>query len=198
MATAAAQALETARRADTAYRQRKAAIDALDLELRHHQELDEAFTRLRGELNARVRPELGELASAFLADVTEGRYTQLEIDEAYNIVILDEGEEKPVISGGEEDVANLVLRLAISQMIAERAGHPLSLLILDEVFGSLDVERRDRVIQLLHRLEDRFDQVILITHIETVREGLDRVIRVGFDERSGASIVSEEVLAGAA
>ena len=197
-ASAAAQALATARRADAEYRQRRSAIDAMDLELRHHNELDDAFTRLRGELNARVRPELGELASAFLTDVTEGRYTQLEIDEAYNIVVLDEGEEKPVISGGEEDVANLVLRLAISQMIAERAGHPLSLLILDEVFGSLDVERRDRVVQLLHRLEDRFDQVILITHIETVREGLDRVIRVGFDERSGASVVSEEVLAGAA
>jgi len=31
-----------------------------------------------------------------------------------------------------------VLRLAISQMIAERAGQPLSLLVLDEIFGSLD------------------------------------------------------------
>ena len=43
-----------------------------------------------------------------------------------------------MISGGEEDVANLALRLAISQMIAERAGQPLSLLVLDEIFGSLD------------------------------------------------------------
>ena len=48
-----------------------------------------------------------------------------------------------MISGGEEDVANMVLRLAISQMIADRAGQPLSILILDEVFGSLDIERRD-------------------------------------------------------
>ena len=52
---------------------------------------------------------------------------------------------KPVISGGEEDLANLVLRLAISQMIAERAGQPLSLLVLDEVFGSLDESRRQHV-----------------------------------------------------
>src|ERR1051325_10192568 len=116
----------------------------------------------------------------------------MEIDEAYNLLVLDEGEEKPVISGGEEDVANLVLRLAISQMIADRAGQPLSILILDEGFGSLDVERRENVVHLLQALHDRFDQVILITHIDTIREGLDNIIRVEFDERSGASIVSEE------
>ncbi len=190
--SAAAEALETARKAEAAYRERRVALHRLELELRHHTELDDAFTQLRGELNARVRPELSELASGFLAEITEGRYTALDIDESYDIVVLDEGEEKPVISGGEEDIANLVLRLAVSQMIAERAGYPLSILILDEVFGSLDLERRDSVVQLLHRLEDRFDQVILITHIETIREGLDHVLRVSYDEKTGASVVTVE------
>ena len=78
-------------------------------------------------------------------------------------------------------MANLALRLAISQMIAERAGQPLSLLILDEIFGSLDEDRRAAVVDLLRSLADRFPQVILITHIDSVREGFDRVIRVGFD-----------------
>ncbi len=191
-AKAAAEALEAALRAEAALHERQAALQALRIEQRHHSELDDALTELRGELNGRVRPELGELASGFLTEITDGRYTNLEIDDNYNVLVLDEGEEKPVISGGEEDVANLVLRLAISQMIAERAGHPLSILVLDEVFGSLDVERRDNVIQLLHRLGNRFDQVILITHIETIREGLDHIIRVDFDERAGASRVVEE------
>ena len=191
-AAAAAEALETALRAEAAYQEKRAALQALELELRHLTELDNAFTQLRAELNARVRPELSELASTFLAEITDGRYTSLDIDERYDILVLDEGEEKPVISGGEEDVANLVLRLAISQMIAERAGHPLSILILDEIFGSLDVDRRDAVIQLLQKLENRFEQVILITHIETVHEGLDHVLRVSFDERTGASVVTEE------
>ena len=141
-----------------------------------------------------MRPELGELASSFLSDITDGRYTALEIDENFNVLVLDEGEEKPVISGGEEDVANLVLRIAISQMIAERAGQQLNVLFLDEVFGSLDLERRDNVVQLLHKLEDRFEQVVLITHIETIREGLDHTIRVTYDERTGASTVAEENL----
>jgi exonuclease SbcC len=72
-------------------------------------------------------------------------------------------------------------------MIAERAGQAFSLLILDEVFGSLDETRRHNVVDLLRRLQDRFEQVILITHIESVREGLDRVITVRYDEETGAS-----------
>jgi exonuclease SbcC len=195
------QAAEEARRAAmrelNAHRKREETARSLELEHRHHNELDSAISRLRQDLNARVRPELSELASAFLADITDGRYTSIEIDDDYNILVLDEGEEKPVISGGEEDIANLVLRLAISQMIAERAGQQLSILILDEVFGSLDLEHRDAVVQLLHKLEGRFEQVILITHIDGIREGLDNVLRVEFDERSGASRVVEESVSGA-
>jgi exonuclease SbcC len=74
-------------------------------------------------------------------------------------------------------------------MIAERAGQAFSLLVLDEVFGSLDESRRHNVVDLLRRLQDRFEQVILITHIESVREGLDRVIGVAYDLESGASVV---------
>ena len=79
-------------------------------------------------------------------------------------------------------------------MIAERAGQPLSLLILDEVFGSLDESRRHNVVGLLRRLHDRFEQVIVITHIDSpsVRENLDRPITVTYDEQSGASRVEQE------
>jgi exonuclease SbcC len=98
---------------------------------------------------------------------------------------------KPVISGGEEDLANLVLRLAISQMIAERAGQPFSLLILDEIFASLDELRRASVVELLRHLQDRFEQVILITHVESVRDMLDHVITVRYDEEGGSSVVTQ-------
>jgi DNA repair protein SbcC/Rad50 len=157
-----------------------------------HDELDRAFTDLRTDLNFQLRPELSELASAFLSDLTDGRYGELELDDSYNIIVLEEGLPKPVISGGEEDLANLVLRLAISQMIAERAGQPFSLLILDEIFGSLDEARRANVLDLLRRLQGRFEQVILITHIEQVREGVDRVISVRYDDESGSSVVEQQ------
>ena len=178
------------RRAERAERERAAAQAASQLAL--HQELDRALTDLRTELNATLRPDLSYLASSFIRDLTGGRYTDLELDEDYVATLLDDGDPKTVISGGEEDVANLALRLAISQMIAERAGQPLSLLILDEIFGSLDEDRRAAVVDLLRSLADRFPQVILITHIDSVREGFDRVVRVGVDVASGVATVRDE------
>jgi exonuclease SbcC len=169
---------------------------AAGLELALHQELDRALTDLRTDLNATLRPDLSELASAFLRDLTNGRYTDLELDEDYGATLLDDGDPKAVISGGEEDVANLALRLAISQMIAERAGQPLSLLVLDEIFGSLDEDRRAAVVDLLRSLADRFPQVILITHIDSVREGFDRVVRVGYDVARGVATVRDEPVGG--
>ena len=154
-------------------------------------ELDRAFSDLRTDLNAQLRPELSEIGSQFLRALTHGRYTDLELDEDYEATLLEDGEVKPVISGGEEDVVNLALRLAISQMIADRAGQPLSLLVLDEVFGSLDEEHRGAVVDLLRGLADRFPQVILITHIESLRDGLDRVLRVSFDSAAGTARVVE-------
>ncbi len=164
-------------------------LESLENEKRLHDELHRAYSDLRTDLNFAMRPELSELASAFLTDLTDSRYTELELDDKYRIVVLEDGVPKPVISGGEEDLANLVLRLAISQMIAERAGQAFSLLVLDEIFGSLDETRRHNVVELLRGLQDRFEQVILITHIESVRDGLDQVIEVHFDENSGAATV---------
>jgi exonuclease SbcC len=180
------------RRAERAERERAAEETAAELAL--HQELDRALTDLRTELNSTLRPDLSELASGFIRDLTNGRYSDLELDEDYAATLIDDGDPKVVISGGEEDVANLALRLAISQMIAERAGQPLSLLILDEIFGSLDEDRRGAVVDLLRSLADRFPQVILITHIDSVREGFDRVVRVGFDLASGVATVRDEPL----
>ena len=59
------------------------------------------------------------------------------------------------------------------------------------MFGSLDQSRRSNVVDLLRRLQDRFEQVILITHIEDVREGVDRVIHVRYDEERGSSVVEQ-------
>lgn len=167
-------------------------LEELNRERRLHEELDRAYTDLRTELNLQLRPEISARASTLLAELTDGRYSELELDEGYDIIVHEDGIPKSVISGGEEDLANLVLRLSISQMIAERAGQPLSLLILDEVFGSLDDSRRNNVVDLLRRLHDRFEQVIVITHIDSVRDGLDRVIAVTYDEETGASIVHQD------
>ena len=163
----------------------------LEVDRRVHDELDAAYGELRAELNARLRPELGEIAGAFLTDLTDDRYSEFELDEEYEIILIGGGVPRQDISGGEEDLANLVLRLAVSQLIAERSGQPFSLLVLDEVFGSLDEQRRMNVVELLRRLQDRFEQVIVITHIDGVRDGLDRVLEVSVDEETGRAVVEQ-------
>ena len=52
------------------------------------------------------------------------------------------------------------------------------------------------VLELLRSLADRFPQVILITHIDSVRDGFDRIIRVSFDVRRGVAQARDEPVGG--
>ncbi len=153
-------------------------------------ELDRFYSQLWEKLNNNARPEISDLAGKFLSDLTDNRYSMLEINDKYEICLHDDGEIKPVISGGEEDIVNLCIRLAVSQIIAQRSGKSLSLLILDEIFGSLDENRRANVIHLLRNLTDHFEQVILITHIDDIKDDIDNVINIEFDPESSSSKVS--------
>ena len=191
VAAAEAAAAAVARRREERDR-RAAEARGVEQELLLNQELDRAFTDLRSDLNDTLRPDLSDLGSQFLRELTAGRYSEFELDEDYLPGIVEDGEALRVLSGGEEDIVSLALRLAISQMIAERAGQPLSLLVLDEIFGSLDEDRRTAVIDLLRHLADRFPQVILITHIESVRDGFDRVLRLRFDVERGVARAVDE------
>lgn len=194
----AREALTKAMAASEASRLVQATVAEREKERRLHEELDRAFNDMRATLNAALRPELSELATTFLRELMDSRTAEIELDEKYNITVLEDGIAKPVLSGGEEDLANLVLRLAVSQMIAERSGQAFSLLVLDEVFGSLDETRRFNVLELLRALGDRFEQVILITHIESVRDGLDQVISLRYDPSLAASVIEQSVGGGTA
>ncbi|MFM1848001.1 MAG: hypothetical protein RL417_1475 [Pseudomonadota bacterium] len=147
---------------------------------------DQALTDFRKHLNASIRPRLAELASEFLAELTDGRYTTVEISADFSPTVLEDGEPKPIISGGEEDILNLCLRLALSNMLAERAGQAFSLLMLDEVFGSLDEGRRTNVLGLLEKLHQRFEQILIITHLDDIKDGVESLIEIAYDDATGA------------
>ncbi|MCD6461929.1 MAG: SMC family ATPase [Thermoplasmata archaeon] len=132
-------------------------------------------------LTDRMRPLLREHASAFFNVITDDRYGGLELDEDYSVRIYDAGPEPlPVsrFSGGEEDVANLSLRLAISRVLWERSGERIQFVILDEIFGSQDERRRENIIRVLDSLSNTFRQVFIITHIEGIKERVEHIIRV--------------------
>ena len=58
-----------------------------------------------------------------------------------------------------------------------------------------DEARRANVLELLRRLHDRFDQVILITHIDSVRDALDRLVTVRYDAATGSSVLEGGLIA---
>ena len=169
--------------------ERQAELERLRKEVRILDEGDRILTEFRKHINSLIRPRLAELASEYLADLTDSRYTALELGDDFSPTVLEDGEPKPIISGGEQDILNLCMRLALSHMLAERAGQQFSLLILDEIFGSLDENRRGNVLSLLDKLRKRFEQILVITHLDDVKEGVQRLIQVEYDEATGASRV---------
>lgn len=144
-------------------------------------------------LISRIGPLLSSYASNFFSIFTGGKYNDIEIDENYEIFIYDNGEKFSIerFSGGEEDLANLSLRLAISQLIAQRAGSVFQFIALDEIFGSQDIERRRNVLQALGELSRQFPQIVLITHIEDIKDSLQHIINVFEDERGVSSVTIE-------
>ncbi len=185
----AQNALDNALKDEKNYKTKETELNEKRRTRLHLQTLADALDKLRDDLNNRTAPELAITASDLLAEMTDGRYTAIRVSDVYEAQIIDDGEPKPIISGGEEDVVNLALRLAVSKMIAERAGHNLSLLALDEVFGSLDDIRRDNVVSQLQMLKSRFEQIVLITHIEAIHDAVDNCVWVDYEESTKTSVI---------
>ena len=81
-------------------------------------------------------------------------------------------------SGSEVDLANLALRVAISEQVRFQTGGQVGLLVLDEALASLDGDRKDRMLAALSRLSGRFRQILVVTHAPEVKERLPQAIEV--------------------
>ena len=103
----------------------------------------------------------------------------------------EEEHELTRFSGGEQDLANLCLRLAIADWVSKERNVDLGFVILDEVFGSQDEERRQRLLSELRALSNRFRQMLVITHLPEIAELCDAQLVVSLPEpgRSIACIV---------
>lgn len=186
---AADDRLSRARRALAQYDERAESLADLTERLRVADTAAQRLADFRVSVASGIRPEMEELVSGFVSILTDGRYEAVTLTEDFDCQLYRGGVGLEVISGGEEDVAAVAMRLATSQMIAERAGHPLSLLILDEPFGSQDEARRDNMLALFRRLEGVFPQLLLISHVPEVQHACDHAVLVDFDEAAGRSRV---------
>jgi exonuclease SbcC len=142
--------------------------------------LDKVMADFKQNVMERVVPTLSEVSSQFFTEMTDSRYGGIELDEDYEMQIYD-GQEKFSLarfSGGEADLANLSLRLAISRVLADRSGNDINFLILDEIFGSQDQVRKRNIMATLNRLERQFHQIVVITHIDDTKDLMNNVITI--------------------
>jgi DNA repair exonuclease SbcCD ATPase subunit len=181
VALAAAKEAEFAeRRLADAEAQHAAIADRAD-EARHLGRLADLMNTFRTNVVASVGPRLSTQAADLFDELTDHEYDLLRVDpETYEIRIVDGGREFGIdrFSGSETDLANLALRVAISEHVRFQSGGAVGLLVLDEVFGPLDENRRERMLLALERLRSRFRQILAVTHESEIKEQFPSAIEV--------------------
>jgi len=73
-------------------------------------------------------------------------------------------------SGGEAFRINFAIRLALSRVLAKRAGAKLQTLVIDEGFGNQDVQGRQRLVEAINLIRQDFKKILIITHIEELKD----------------------------
>ncbi len=192
-------------------RQQAAKKPAKETERRQWQERRDAFQFLAEAFGKRglqamiiesVLPELEDEANRLLALMTDGRmYVQLRtqretrqggVVETLDIVIADERGERPyeLYSGGEAFRVNFALRIALSKLLARRAGARLQTLFIDEGFGSQDRVGRERLVEAINAIRDEFARIFVITHIEELKDAFPARIDVVKDDNGSRVYVT--------
>jgi DNA repair protein SbcC/Rad50 len=135
-------------------------------------------------------PEIEMEANEMLVRMTDGRMhvrfdTQREkvtggIKETLDIKIADElgTRDYATFSGGEAFRVNFAIRLALSRLLARRAGAQLRTLIIDEGFGTQDAQGRERLVQAINAIQDEFDLILVITHIDELKDAFPARIEI--------------------
>jgi exonuclease SbcC len=139
-------------------------------------------------------PELQERANELLQQLTEGRmsiYLTTEKDKrdggtksTLDIIICDEfAQLRPyeTFSGGEAFRVNFALRIAISELLAVRSGVRIQTLVIDEGFGTQDREGIDLIKQAIQTILPKFEKIIIITHLDELKNAFPTRIEVTKD-----------------
>ena len=135
-------------------------------------------------------PEIEEEANDLLAKLTNNS-TQISIEslrdlksggikETLDIKISDElgFRDYELYSGGEAFRIDFSLRIALSKLLTRRAGTKLRTLVMDEGFGTQDEEGIDNLVQAIQSISEDFDKILVITHLESLKDAFPVRIEV--------------------
>lgn len=187
-----------------ALRARKADFEAqreeLNQNILRHKSLERAFGRdgVPALLIEQALPQIEQKANDLLDRLSDGKMsirfvTQAEykdkkrddLKETLDIQISDSSGTRAyeMYSGGEAFRVNFAIRLALSEILAQRKGARLQTLVIDEGFGSQDAEGRQRLIEAINIVKNDFAKIFIITHLDELKDAFPNRIEVEKTER---------------
>ncbi len=170
----------------------RAELDGVRRGLSVFEELRDAFGK-RGVptmVIETVVPEVEQEANRLLAEMSGGRMrlrmeTQRETKsgdarDTLELKISDELGTRAyeMYSGGEAFRINFAVRIALSKLLARRAGAQLRALFIDEGFGTQDSAGRERLVAAIQSIQNDFDRILVITHLDELRDAFPARIEV--------------------
>jgi len=177
--------------------------EELAAEIARHKTLERAFGKdgVPALLIEQSLPQIEEKANELLDRlsngamsvrfVTQASYRDKKRDdlkETLDIVISDPAGERDyeMFSGGEAFRVNFAIRLALSEMLAQRTGARLQTLVIDEGFGSQDAQGIQRLIEAINTVKGDFAKILIITHLDELKDAFPNRIEVEKGERGSA------------
>jgi exonuclease SbcC len=168
---------------------------SLAAEIGRHKTLEKAFSKdgVPALLIEQALPEIESQANEILDRLSGGSMsvrfeTQAEykdksrsdLKETLEIRISDGAGTRAyeMFSGGEAFRVNFAIRLALSRVLAQRAGARLQTLVIDEGFGSQDVLGRQRLVEAINLVRKDFSKILVITHMEELKDAFPNRIEV--------------------
>jgi exonuclease SbcC len=148
--------------------------------------IEQALPQIETKANEILsRLTLGDMSVRF---VTQAKYkdkTRDDLRETLEIQISDSAgiRDYEMFSGGEAFRVNFAIRLALSEILAQRAGARLQTLVIDEGFGSQDAQGRQRLIEAISLVRQDFAKILVITHIDELKEKFPNRIEVEKTDR---------------
>ncbi len=173
----------------------------------HHKTLERAFGKdgVPALLIEQALPQIESKANDLLDRLSDGQMsirfaTQAEykdkkrddLKETLDILISDGAgmRDYEMYSGGEAFRVNFAIRLALSEVLAGRKGARLQTLVIDEGFGSQDTQGRQRLIEAINTVRGDFEKILVITHLDELKDAFPTRIEVEKTERGSTVKVS--------
>ncbi len=169
--------------------------EAIARDIGRFKALETAFGRngIPSLLIEQALPVLEEEANRILERLTDGQMSvhfrtqapykdakRKDLKETLDIIISDAYGQRDYesYSGGEAFRVDFAIRVALARLLAHRAGARLQTLVIDEGFGSQDAEGRQRLLEAIRAVQDDFAKILVITHIEELKEAFPARIEV--------------------